>query len=356
LPAAAVCHHPLGEGAVKQIVNALVWICTAAAAIVVIPILLVGLILAAPSHWYSRVTGRQPGHWLRTRFGKGKSPATLARWLDVPLAELQAFTPSYREATIPKRSGGVRRLAVPSDATKSLQRRLAARVLARLRAHAAASAYERGRSIATNAAPHVGRAVVIKLDVVDFFTSTTTDRVRAFFQRIGWNREAAELLTRFVTHEGGLPQGAPTSPRLSNLVNFGIDVRLAKVAARYRGSYTRYADDITFSFPKDYPRHVRGVIQKTRRILKAHGYELHQKKKLRILRRHHRQLVTGLVVNERINLPRKKRRELRAALHRLATGRRATLTPEQLAGWKGLLAMVSAGHKDSQKLRAARTD
>jgi retron-type reverse transcriptase len=330
---------------VKLFVHALVWVITVALAIVVIPILLLGLVLAAPSYWYRHVTGRRPLHWFRTRFGQGKSPATLAKWLDVPLDELKSFRPAYRDATIPKRSGGVRRLAVPSDATKALQRRLLVRVFDKLRAHAAATAYERGKSIATNAAPHVGRAVVVKLDVVDFFTATTTERVRVYFQRIGWNREAAELLSRLVTHEGGLPQGAPTSPRLANLVNFGIDARLGRVAARFRGSYTRYADDITFSFPKDYPRRVRGVIQKTRRILKAHGYELHQKKKLKILRRHHRQLVTGLVVNDRVNLPRKKRRELRAVLHHLQTGRPATLTPEQLAGWKGVLAMVSAGRE-----------
>ena len=84
------------------------------------------------------------------------------------------------------------RLAVPSDATKSLQRRILVCVLDKLRSHPAATAYERDTSIATNAAPHVGRAVVIKLDVVDFFTATTTDRVRAYFQRIGWSRDAAE--------------------------------------------------------------------------------------------------------------------------------------------------------------------
>ena len=91
---------------------------------------------------------------------------------------------------------------------------------------------------------------------------------------------------------------------------------------------------------------MRGVIQKTRRILRAHGYELHQKKKLKVLRRHHRQLVTGLVVNDRVNLPRKKRREIRAALHHLQHGRQATLTPEQLAGWKGVLEMVSASRDE----------
>lgn len=180
----------------------------------------------------------------------------------------------------------------------------------------------------------------MRLDIVDFFTSTKSERLDAYFRRIGWNREAAALLVKHTTHDGGLPQGAPTSPRLSNLVNYLLDSRLDHLAADRKGEYTRYADDITFSFPKDYPRKVRGVIQKARRILKAHGYEMHRRKKLHIRRQHQRQIVTGLVVNEHVNLPRSRRRLLRAVRHHLATGRPATMTATQLAGWDALAAMI----------------
>jgi len=174
--------------------------------------------------------------------------------------------------------------------------------------------------------------VVIRIDLIDFFPSTTASRVEAYFRRIGWNAEAAELLTRLTTHEGGLPQGAPTSPRLSNLVNFYLDVQLTRLAARYRGVYTRYADDLTYSFPRDYPRRMRGIDQKTRRILKHRGYQINYKK-LRILRRHQRQTVTGLVVNDHPQLPRRTRRWLRSVRHHVRTGRPITLTEEQLLGW-----------------------
>jgi retron-type reverse transcriptase len=283
----------------------------------------------------------RPYHRFRTFLGRGRSTATLAERLEVRVVELTSFEPRYHRFRIAKRAGGIRELSVPSDATKDLQRRILSRVLSGLRAHPAACAYERGKSIAQNAAPHVGRAVVIKLDIVDFFPVTKATRVQKYFQRIGYSLTAARLLTRLTTHREGLPQGAPTSPRLSNLVNYGIDVRLANLAARRGGVYTRYADDITISLERDHPRRVRGIVQQVRRILRAYGYELHQKKKLKILRPHHRQLVTGLVVNERLNLPRKKRRELRAVVHHLRTGRPATLTSEQLAGWKGVLHMIS---------------
>jgi retron-type reverse transcriptase len=294
----------------------------------------------------------RPWHRLRTRVGLGRSVERLAQRLEMPLVELTSFEPRYFRFRIPKRSGGIRELAVPSEATKALQHRLLRHVLAGLHAHPAACAFERGKSIADNAAPHAGQAVVIKLDVVNFFPSTSASRMQQYFQRIGYSRKAAQLLTRLTTHQDGLPQGAPTSPRLSNLVNFGIDVRLSNLASSYDGQYTRYADDITISLPHDNPRRVRGVIQRIRHILRSYGYELHQKKKLKILRRHHQQLVTGLVVNERVNLPRKKRRHLRAVLHRLGTGREATLSPEQLAGWKGVLKMISADTHQQRSNRA----
>ncbi len=270
--------------------------------------------------------------WLAARFGWGMNVAELSRRLNMPIDELQRHEPTYRVALIPKRGGGQRRLLVPDPQTKALQRRLLRRVLSALRAHDAAFGFERGKSIVDNARPHCQQAVVVRIDVVDFFPSTSAERVEAYFRRIGWNQETARLLTRMTTHEGGLPQGAPTSPRLSNLMNYFLDVQLTRLAVRYRGVYTRYADDITFSFSRDRPRRVRGIIQKTRQILRRKGYKLNRKK-LRILRRHQRQTVTGLVVNEHPQLPRQTRRWLRAVRHHVRDGRPSTLTTDQLIGW-----------------------
>src|SRR5262249_53263261 len=144
-----------------------------------------------------------------------------------------------------------------------------------------------------------------------------------------------------------LPQGAPTSPRLSNLVNWLLDSRIDRFVRRRKGSYTRYADDITISFPKDYPRRVRGAIQRVRRLVQALAYRIHVRGKLRIVRSHEQQRVTGLVVNKKPQLPRAVRRRLRAVEHHLRLGLSATLTPAQLEGWRALCRMIEA---QSQRL------
>ncbi|MBN1846880.1 MAG: RNA-directed DNA polymerase [Sedimentisphaerales bacterium] len=188
---------------------------------------------------------------------------------------------------------------------------------------------------------HVGAAVVIRMDIKDFFTATTAKRLRQYFQRLGWDAVATDCLLRLTTYKGSLPQGAPTSPRLSNLVNYRLDARLAGLAGRCGASYTRYADDLTFSFAALPDRSVMpDVIRVTKKILGQYGYRLHQRRKLHIRRRHQRQIVTGLVVNHRAALPRATRRRLRAVEHHLAAGQRASLTERQLAGWRALQHMI----------------
>ena len=271
---------------------------------------------------------------------KGHTVEELALRLQLTPEDLRAVQPVYREFTIAKRSGGQRRITAPEDKLKALQRRILRRLLARLKCHWAATGFNRGHSIATNAVCHAGKAVVVRLDVKDFFASTSIERVRRYFRAIGWNREAAELLVRICTYDGGLPQGAPTSPRLSNLVNYRLDERFGGLAKKYGAIYTRYADDMTFSFANEEPAPIHIVIRTVRNVLREEGYELHLYKKLRIRRRHNRQIVTGLVVNERVNLPRRTRRWLRAVEHHVATGRPATLTPQQLNGWHALQSMI----------------
>ncbi len=270
----------------------------------------------------------------------GRGVDELARRIGTSVEELRAVRPVYRPFDIPKRSGGVRRVLAPEPALKSLQRRILRRLLDRLVCHEAATGFERGESIVTNAAWHVRRSVVVRMDVKDFFASTAAARVREFFLAIGWGDDASDLLIRLCTHAGGLPQGAPTSPRLSNLVNYVLDERLNALAAQFDAMYTRYADDLTFSFAEDSPEAVHAVIRLTKLIVEDEGYKLHMAKKLRIYHRHHRQLVNGLVVNEHVNLPRATRRWLRAVEHRVTAGRPVTLTPAQLDGWRALDAMV----------------
>jgi uncharacterized protein (TIGR03067 family) len=279
--------------------------------------------------------------WRWLRDGSGFDVEELARRLGLAADQLRAVDLSYRLQPIPKRSGGRRLLAIPNDELKALQRRLLRRLLKRLPCHPAAKGFQPGESIVSNARPHAGQAVVVRLDVHDFFPATTADRVFQYFRHIGWNRPAARLLTQWCTHQGGLPQGAPTSPRLSNLVNYRLDSRIAAMAGKLEAHYTRYADDITLSFDRDERKHIHYLIRFVRRVAADQGYRLHGRKKLHIRRQHQQQRVTGLVVNAGVHLPRRTRRWLRAVEHRLGAGRPATLTPQQLAGWRALGHMVA---------------
>ena len=277
--------------------------------------------------------------------GGGLGVDELARRLGVDEAELRALVPRYRQFKLKKRSGGLRIIEEPEKQLKRVQRLILRRLLGRLRSHPAAHGFERSRSIVTNALPHTHRAVVLRMDVRDFFLSTKAERIRTYFRRVGWNAEAAALLTKLCTHRGGLPQGAPTSPRLSNLVNFRLDARLSALARTQGAHYTRYADDMTFSFDSDEHERIVTVIQTTKKALREEGYRLHTERKLRVLRRHMRQTIAGLVVNERVRLPRATRRRLRAIEHRDSLSIETTLTPAQLQGWRALRHMVEEQSK-----------
>lgn len=295
--------------------------------------------------------------WLMRLFGSNPSDAgnrrayrdrfdldELVRRIGLPLPEIQGVAIEYRDLEIPKRSGGVRKLSIPNAVLKTLQRRLLHRVFGKLQAHPAAFGFERGKSIADHARQHVGRAVVVKFDLRDFFTATTAARVEAYFRMIGWNAEAAALLTKLCTWQGSLPQGAPTSPRLSNLVNYTLDARLTAAATTIGASYSRYADDLAFSSSSSTgvttQTSIPGLfISDASHICHAFGYRLNRRK-TRVMRSHQRQQLTGLVVNERVRLPRETRRRLRAIEHQRRRRGECSLSDEQLAGWQAFRAMV----------------
>lgn len=278
--------------------------------------------------------------------GSGHGLDELARRLGMSPPELASIQAAYRQFTIPKRSGGHRRILAPQKELKSVQRRILRRLLALLVSHPAATGFERGRSIVTNASRHLGRAVVVRMDLRDFFESTSARRVQRFFRRIGWNRPAARRLGELCTHRGALPQGAPTSPRLANLVNYRLDTRLNNLAAAFGATYTRYADDLVFSFDVDKRTQTKRLINLVKLIVREEGYRVHTRRKLHIRRRHQQQRVTGLVVNHRVNLPRRTRRWLRAVEHHHATGRSSTLTETQLSGWRAYASMIAGGRRD----------
>jgi hypothetical protein len=305
-----------------------------------------------------------------------RTPRELARWLDLPEADLRAWLRrqpawtrgyDYGRFTIPKRRGGTRTIDAPGDKLKSLQRRVLRRLLAPLSFRPEVTGFVGGRSIVDNARPHVGQSVVINLDLADFFATITAERVDLAWRALGWNAEAAAILTQICTLDGRLPQGAPTSPALSNLVCRRLDARLSALARAVRGHYTRYADDLTFSLPglgrnrrrrpgpprsgpAPRPRRPAGPSRKVlgtlREIVEAEGFKIQWKKRVRIQRAHQRQTATGLVVNQKVNLPRATRRLMRAMRHHARLGRLDDAGRRRLRGLEALAAMV-AQQRDS---------
>jgi RNA-directed DNA polymerase len=297
----------------------------------------------------------------------------VAAWLDIPLPRLRWFTHDraadttwhYVRYTVPKRSGGSRVILAPKRELKSLQRRALADLVGMIPTAPAAHGFVSGRSITTNARPHVGKRVVIRLDLKDFFPSITFPRVRGVFIAHGYSYAVSSTLALLCTEydrepfdrEGErfhvsvgprhLVQGAPTSPALANLVAWRLDRRLTGLAAKYGFSYTRYADDLTFS--GDDPAVAGRLITNVRRIVADERFTLNDAK-TRVARRSRRQVVTGLVVNDQVATPRQLRRRLRAMLHNAQRDARGEGVAEKVPALsgatfsraRGLVAFVNA--------------
>lgn len=222
----------------------------------------------------------------------------------------------YHEIDIPKKQGGIRTLSVPEDPIKWVQRSLLLVLTHLFPRHKCAHGFERGKSIVTHARQHVGRQYVYTVDIQNFFPSITRGRVFGMLQAypMGASEPVARYIANLTTYKGALPQGAPTSPILANLLCRRLDSRLFKWARENGYVYSRYADDLTFSTNQDsVPKSDRALIDK---IIKDEGFEVNEKKK-RLMPYYKRQMVTGLIVNEKLNLPREKLRGLRALLHNI---------------------------------------
>lgn len=269
------------------------------------------------------------------------TPADVATALGLSIKQLRWLTFHTEAATrthyvkfqVPKRSGGMRTLAAPHKTLKLAQRWVLTSVVDRLPVTSAAHGFVAGRGIVTNASPHVGKAVIVNMDLEDFFPTISFYRVRAVFERYGYSGSVATVLALLgtesprmtVTYSGtryevatgprGLPQGAPTSPGLSNQVGRKLDKRLLGLAAKMGFTYTRYADDLTFSGGPELAERVGYLIARVRHFAREEGFTLNEKKS-RVMRRNAAQTVTGVVVNDKPSVSRDELRRLRAILHR----------------------------------------
>lgn len=280
------------------------------------------------------------------------TPGDLADWLDLDLDELDWMADSrrqavrtdvpvmqnYRYAFVPKRSGPPRLVESPKPRLMAIQRKILREILDRVPVHEAAHGFVRGRSCLTGAARHAGERMVIALDLKDFFLTTPVRRVHGTFRGLGYPWAVARLLTGLTTSSVAqsvfcrlapeqrhnfrtrqifgaphLPQGAPTSPALANLAAWRLDVRLAGLARVYAASYSRYADDLTFSGAA-LDGHAPGFLATVETIVRDEGYDVNRKK-VRTMHESARQRVTGVVVNRHLNVARVDYDRLKATLN-----------------------------------------
>lgn len=240
----------------------------------------------------------------------------------------------YVTFAIPKRQGGERLILAPKTELKALQRHLNALLVAKLPVSDAAHGFRPGRSIATNAACHAGKAVVLKLDLQDFFPSLHVGRVRGLLIALGYAYPVAASLAALMTESERQPvriggetfhvpvgsrhtvQGAPTSPGLANAIALKLDHRLAGLAKAHGFVYTRYADDLAFS--GEDAQVARLLLKRAESIVRAEGFRLNRDK-TRVMTQASAQRIAGVTVNTVPGWSRDQRRRLRAELHRMRT-------------------------------------
>lgn len=293
----------------------------------------------------------------------------LAETLELSISELRwlcyhreaATTSHYIRFEIPKRSGGQRAIWAPMPKLKKVQRWILSEILERLLVHGAAHGFLAGRSIATNAAQHTDSRLVVKMDIEDFFPSISWKRVKGVFRKAGYNEQIATLLAllctesprEIVEHNGRthyvalgercLPQGAPTSPALTNVLCLTLDRRMSGMANNANWRYSRYADDLTFSFATRNKKdpNITHLLGSVKRILGDEGFQVNTKK-TGVIREGAVQEVTGLVVNgkgaPRVN--RQTKRQMRAAIHNLQQGK-ALPEGESLQRLRGYAAYIA---------------
>jgi RNA-directed DNA polymerase len=287
------------------------------------------------------------------------SPDELARFLELEPNQLDWFADCltregsacvealrhYRYRWAAKPSGSLRLIEAPKPRLKRLQRVVLDEILSQIPPHEAAHGFRSGRSVTSFVAPHVGRTIVLKMDLRDFFVSITSARVMAIYLTAGYPEPVARLLTGLGTNtvppgvwklagplasdpgrsptlwnarrlyrQPHLPQGAPTSPALANLAAHRLDARLAGLASAVNASYTRYADDLVFSGEGSFARSIGRFPTHVAAIALEEGFAV-QYRKTRVMRQGVRQRAAGVVVNQKINISRDDYDRLKAILY-----------------------------------------
>lgn len=297
-----------------------------------------------------------------------KSVDALAEYFKLSIPQLRWYsynrnadrTSHYARFTIPKSDGTERIISAPKPRLKALQHKILHEILGHLPIHGAAHGFVPGRSIATHANLHAKQDIVVKMDLKDFFPTLTFPRVKGLFRKIGYPEQVAVILALLCTeptrvdveHKNqtyhvalthrALPQGAPTSPAITNLICLRLDRRMSGLARKHGWKYSRYADDLVFSTSQNKPD-IKQLLTLSRNIIRSEGFLVHPNK-THVMRQGNRQKVTGLIVNESAQdtlsrPPRKLIRQVRAAIHN-RLHQKPHKAGESIAQLRGLAAFI----------------
>ena len=317
------------------------------------------------------------------------TPADVAAAMEISVSKLRwlawhSEAPTrthYIYFEIPKKSGGMRRLAAPHQQLAKAQHWILTSVLNLLPVHECAHGFVAQHSVLTNATPHVGSSVVINADLTNFFPTITFVRVAGMFRKVGYSPAVATILALLCTEcprqpvrmadqtyfaatgPRALPQGACTSPAISNQITHKLDRRMAAMALKLGWRYTRYADDLTWSTSGEPLPSVGYVLARIRHMVEDEGFRINHAK-TRVQRRSQQQSVTGVVVNDRPNISRETIRRVRSILY---NARQTSLADQNrdnhphfeswLAGIIGWISMVNSdqGGKLRSQFESLRT-
>jgi RNA-directed DNA polymerase len=271
-----------------------------------------------------------------------ENPLALAQAMQIPLGRLRflafnrkvATVSHYKRFYLPKKSGGKRLISAPMPLLKAAQHWILENILNKIPVSPSAHGFVAERSIVSNALPHVGKEVVVNLDLKNFFPTLTFKRVKGLYRKLGYSEQMAGILALLCTEpdveamevdrkkyfvaktERFLPQGSPASPAITNLICYKLDRRFEGLARKFDFTYTRYADDLTFSGSGEAAKLVGQLLWSVKQIVESEGFVLHPEK-LKVMYEGTRQEVTGLTVNNQLGVDRKTRKKFRALLHQI---------------------------------------
>lgn len=216
----------------------------------------------------------------------------------------------YRYYKIPKKNRGIRKIQEPLPNLKSIQHWILFNILYKIDSSNYAKAYIKNKGLKDNLKFHKNQKKVYSIDIEDFFSNITYDKVCNIFEDVGYSDSMSKYLSKLCCLKNTLPQGAPTSPYISNLIMKDIDKEIGKYCVEKKIRYTRYADDLTFS--GDFDEKELTILVKD--LLSKEGFKLNTDK-TKLMLNSQRQIVTGVLVNKKLQLTKEKRRELRQILY-----------------------------------------